>query len=99
MRQPSSHDADIAFVVIHFKTGFESIETVGVRSGTLIALATDHGESLFEHDEAGHSVFLCENTLRSAVILSSPALSDGSFRVEDAIRPQRARTRRRPHPH
>jgi Tfp pilus assembly protein PilF len=46
----------------------------GSRSGTLVVLTSDHGESLGEHGEATHGVFAYESTLRVPLIVYAPAM-------------------------
>jgi choline-sulfatase len=45
---------------------------------TLIAVLSDHGESLGEHGEYTHGVFLYDSTLRIAFMLSGPGVPAGA---------------------
>ena len=52
---------------------------------TLIAVLSDHGESLGEHGEYTHGVFLYDSTLRIAFVLSGPGVPAGA-RLEPQAR-------------
>src|SRR5262249_24094417 len=52
---------------------------------TLIAVLSDHGESLAEHGEYTHRVFLYDSTLRIAFLLSGPGVPAG-VRVKQQVR-------------
>ncbi|UCD64339.1 MAG: sulfatase-like hydrolase/transferase, partial [Candidatus Zixiibacteriota bacterium] len=73
------------FVLDQLKRLLAAFDERGLRDRTLIVLASDHGEGLFEHDEATHGIFIYETTVRVALILSCPALFDGPYRVEDRV--------------
>lgn len=79
------YDAEIAYVDQQLKRLFSALDNKGVRDKTLIVLTTDHGESLYEHDEPGHAVFVYDSTIRAALILSCPALFDRAYRVSDRV--------------
>jgi choline-sulfatase len=79
------YDAEIAYVDMQLKRLLAAVERQGLTERTLIVLTTDHGEALFEHGEAYHSVFIYESTLRAALIFSNPVLFDGAYRVSDHL--------------
>lgn len=58
-------DAVVAFVL-------DKLEQLGVRDRTLIAVTADHGESLGDHGEETHSMFLYEAAIRVPLILWRP---------------------------
>jgi choline-sulfatase len=45
--------------------------------GTIVAVAADHGESLGEHGEVGHGVFLFQTTVSVPLLLSGPGVPVG----------------------
>ncbi len=64
------------------------METLGRKSPpekTVIAVLSDHGESLGEHGEFSHGVFLYDSTLRIAYLLSGPGVPSG-LRVKQQAR-------------
>src|SRR5262249_58466733 len=52
---------------------------------TLVAVLSDHGESLSEHGEYTHGVFLYDSTLRIAFLLAGPGVPKG-LRVKQQAR-------------
>ncbi len=52
------------------------------QSEVLIAVAGDHGESLGEHGETGHGLFLYEPSLRVPLLLAGPGVTPGSVVAE-----------------
>lgn len=52
----------------------EPILTAGADGRTLVALTSDHGESLGEHGEATHGIFAYESALRVPLVFYQPRL-------------------------
>jgi choline-sulfatase len=52
---------------------------------TLIAVVSDHGESLAEHGEYTHGIFLYDSTLRVAFLMAGPGIPKG-LRVKQQAR-------------
>jgi len=63
----------------------EALEQQGASSRTLIAVIGDHGESLGEHGEMTHGVFLYDSTLRVPFILAGPDVPAGKV-IDDQVR-------------
>ncbi len=84
-KQLSPYAAEIAFMDREFGRLLKAIDTQGDRDKTLIAVISDHGEGLGEHDEEQHGIFIYESTIRSAFVLSNPQLFSSSFRVDDRV--------------
>jgi len=75
---PSPYDGEIAFV------DSEAARLWNAVGSSAIVLATaDHGESLGEHGETTHSVFLYNATLKVPLILRSPGIKPGTWK--DAV--------------
>jgi arylsulfatase A-like enzyme/Flp pilus assembly protein TadD len=53
-----------------------------VLDDTLVVLVSDHGESLGEHGEATHMVFVYDATLRVALVVAGPGVPDGKVTTE-----------------
>lgn len=61
-------DAQIARVLRH-------LDTRGLLSSTLIVVAGDHGESLGDHGEQSHGIFLYQEALRVPFLIGGPGVS------------------------
>ena len=61
-------DAQIERVISH-------LETRGLLTSTLIVVAGDHGESLGDHGEQSHGIFLYQEALRVPFIIRGPGVS------------------------
>lgn len=80
-----AYDAEIAFVDKNLKRLLAAVDECASRERTLIVLLSDHGESLGEHGEDFHGIFLYESTLHIALMLSNPALFKRPMRVDDRV--------------
>ena len=60
------------------------IERLGLTPRTLIVAMADHGESLGEHGELTHGVFLYESTTRVPLIMAGPGVPAGKVIEEQA---------------
>ncbi|MCA1650579.1 MAG: sulfatase-like hydrolase/transferase, partial [Acidobacteria bacterium] len=61
-------DSQIARVISH-------LETRGLLNGTLVVVAGDHGESLGDHGEDSHGIFLYQESLRVPFMVRGPGVS------------------------
>ena len=52
----------------------QQLESQRLLDRTIVVVAADHGESLGEHGEDGHGIFLYESTLRVPLIMRVPHL-------------------------
>jgi choline-sulfatase len=82
------HDAPYlgALAVLDAQVGrvARALETHHVLDRTLLVVASDHGESLGEHGEDGHGIFVYQSTLRVALIMRVPGFAPR--RVADVTR-------------
>ena len=77
------YDGEIAYTDHELGRLFDAARK---KSGqTLIAVLSDHGESLGEHGEYSHGVFLYDSTLRIAFVMSGPGIPVG-LRVKQQAR-------------
>lgn len=60
----------------------DALEATGEASRTLVWVVSDHGESLGEHGEATHSLFIYDATQRAVSVLRFPP-RDGVYRAGD----------------
>src|SRR5262249_37323216 len=82
----SPYDGEIAFDDAVVATVLDGIEAAGQLSSTIVAVVGDHGESLGEHDEATHALFVYDATLRVPLIVSWPGHLPAGARVADLVR-------------
>lgn len=68
----SMYDGELAFVDAQLARLFEVLEARGELAELTVALTSDHGESLGEHGEATHGVFVYDATMRVPLILRAP---------------------------
>ncbi len=80
------YDGEIAYADHELARLLASLNRKSAPDKTVVAVLSDHGESLGEHGEFSHGVFLYDATLRIAYLLSGPGVPQG-VRV-----PQQART-------
>lgn len=78
------YDAEIAFMDDQIDLILKELEDLGVRDNTILAVMSDHGEGLGDHDWWGHSI-LYQEQIRLVFILAVPGRS-GSTRVSSLVR-------------
>lgn len=71
------YDGEVAYADHELGRLFEAVRKKAPADQTLIAVLSDHGESLGEHGEYTHGVFLYEETLRIAFLLAGPGVPPG----------------------
>lgn len=71
------YDGEIAYADRELGRLMAAIERKSPAEKTLVAVLSDHGESLGEHGEYSHGVFLYDSTLRIAFLLSGPGVPSG----------------------
>jgi arylsulfatase A-like enzyme/Flp pilus assembly protein TadD len=79
------YDGEIAYADQQVGRLLTAVEKKGPANNTLIAVLSDHGESLFEHGEYTHGVFLYDATLRIAFLMAGPGIPSGT-RVKQQVR-------------
>ena len=82
-----AHDpyvGEIAYADFHIGRLLDTLERQGRLDGTLVIVAGDHGESLGEHGERDHGIFVYESVLRVPLIIRAPAIEPR--RVESVVR-------------
>jgi choline-sulfatase len=73
----SPYDGEIAFVDRQLERVLAALEKQGSLARTLVLVTADHGESLGEHGEGTHGLFLYDATLRIPWILAGPEVPRG----------------------
>jgi arylsulfatase A-like enzyme/cytochrome c-type biogenesis protein CcmH/NrfG len=66
------YDGEIAFVDQQIGRLVEALEQKGALDETILVFTSDHGESLGEHGEDTHAVFIYESTIRIPLIFRYP---------------------------
>jgi choline-sulfatase len=79
------YSGEIAYMDEHVGRLIDGLGQMGLDSRTLVAVLADHGESLGEHGEATHGVFLYDSTLRIPFILAGPGVPRGKV-INDQAR-------------
>ncbi|MFC1573191.1 sulfatase-like hydrolase/transferase [Candidatus Eisenbacteria bacterium] len=76
------YDAEIAFVDQQLGRLLDELGRQNLTDNTLIVVVADHGESLGEHEEPAHGLFVYDCVMRVPFILSCPALIDGPRHIK-----------------
>jgi len=79
------YDAEIAFVDQQLKRLLEDLASHGQIDRTVVIVTADHGESLGEHQEATHGMFIYNSTLKVPLVFSCPTLFEGPRRCRDRV--------------
>jgi choline-sulfatase len=79
------YDGEVAYTDQQLGRLFEIVSRKSPAENTLIAVLSDHGESLSEHGEYAHGVFLYDSTLRIAFMMAGPGIPAG-LRVKQQAR-------------
>ena len=80
----SGYRGEVAYVDSLVGRLLSFLDTQGLTDRTLVALTADHGESLGEHGEATHGLFLYEATLRIPLLFRYPGAPSGK-RISDPM--------------
>lgn len=75
---------EIAFADSQVGRLLDALDRRGQLDRTVVVVAGDHGESLGDHGERDHGVFVYESVLRVPLILSAPHVAPG--RIDDVVR-------------
>src|SRR6185295_9907135 len=73
----SPYDGEIAFVDRQLGRLLQTLDARGETSRTIVLVTADHGESLGEHGEGTHGIFLYDATLRVPWIMAGPQIVAG----------------------
>lgn len=79
------YDGEIAFVDSQVGRLLRGIDEARGLERTLIVLAADHGESLGQHGEETHAIFVYDATLHIPLALANPTLVGEGRTVDDRI--------------
>jgi len=76
-RAPTAYAGEVMYADSQVERLLESLDALGLRRNTLIAYLADHGESLGDHGESTHGIFLYGATLDVPLILALPPGAEG----------------------
>ena len=79
------YDGEIAYADQQIARLFDAVGKKSPADKTMTAVLADHGESLGEHGEHTHGVFLYDSTLRIPFIMAGPGIPAG-LRVKQQAR-------------
>jgi choline-sulfatase len=71
------YDGEVAYADTLVGQLDDALERLGLASQTLLAVASDHGEGLGEHEETLHGFFVYQATLAVPIILRGPGIVGG----------------------
>jgi arylsulfatase A-like enzyme/tetratricopeptide (TPR) repeat protein len=80
------YDGEIAFDDAVVAAVLDRLGQLGLRDRTLVAVIGDHGESLGDHGEETHSMFVYDSAIRVPFILWRPGLVPEGRVVADQVR-------------
>jgi arylsulfatase A-like enzyme/Tfp pilus assembly protein PilF len=75
------YDGEIAYVDAQVGKLIDGLRAAKVLDATAVAVIADHGESLGEHGESTHGVFLYDPTIQVPLLLKRPGGRDAGRRV------------------
>lgn len=76
------YDGEVAYVDHQIGRVLEALRARGTLDDSLIIAVADHGESLGEHGEDEHGVFLYESVMRVPLIIAGPSARTGHVVTE-----------------
>jgi choline-sulfatase len=71
------YDGEVAFVDAQLARLLRKLEEKGEMARTLLLATADHGESLGEHGEVSHGLFVYDATLKVPFIVAGPGIAAG----------------------
>jgi len=79
------YDGEIAYMDEQVGRLLDGLDQLGLTSRTLVIAMGDHGESLGEHGELTHGIFLYDATLHVPLIVAGPDVPRGKV-IDDQVR-------------
>jgi len=79
------YDREISYVDACVGDLVEQLESQGLLERSVLVVVGDHGESLGEHREATHGVFLYESAMRVPLMIRAPGLVPEGLRVAGPV--------------
>jgi arylsulfatase A-like enzyme/Tfp pilus assembly protein PilF len=79
------YDGEIAYVDAQVGRLIAGLQAAQVLDNTAVAVVADHGESLGEHGESTHGVFLYDPTIHVPLLIKRPGGKDGGRRMTSRV--------------
>jgi arylsulfatase A-like enzyme/Flp pilus assembly protein TadD len=79
------YDGEIAYVDSVMGKFFRQLKASGLYDNTVVALTADHGESLGEHGEKTHGIFVYDETIHVPLLIKLPHSASAGKRIEDRV--------------
>ncbi len=79
------YDGEIAYADSALGKLFSQLKARGLYQGALIAVTSDHGESLGAHGENTHGIFIYDETIHVPLVIKLPNGGSAGKRVEDRV--------------
>ena len=78
MRTQSGYDAEITAADRAVGRLLEGLSAAGIADDTLVIVTADHGESLDQHGEKTHGIFVYDATMHIPLVIRAPGLKPGT---------------------
>ncbi|HUK33022.1 MAG TPA: sulfatase-like hydrolase/transferase [Vicinamibacterales bacterium] len=79
------YEAEVSFADRELGRVLATLEKLGLRRNTLVIMTGDHGESLGDHGEKTHGIFVYDSTIHVPLLFSGPRVPAGR-RVDPLVR-------------
>jgi len=82
-KQP--YDGEIAYTDSELGKFFKQLKASGLYDNAVIAMTSDHGESLGAHGETEHGIFIYDDTIHVPLLIKLPGKSAAGKRITDRV--------------
>ncbi|HJT16955.1 MAG TPA: tetratricopeptide repeat protein, partial [Thermoanaerobaculia bacterium] len=79
------YEAEVAFADRELGRVIATLDQLGLRKNTLFVMTADHGESLGDHGEKTHGIFVYDSTIHVPLLFSGPRVPS-AHRVDSLVR-------------
>jgi arylsulfatase A-like enzyme/cytochrome c-type biogenesis protein CcmH/NrfG len=80
------YDGEIAYTDIYVGKLAQILKEKNISGKTLVVIAGDHGEDLWQHSEPTHGIFLYETALNVPLLFYCPEIIPGGVRIKEQVR-------------
>jgi arylsulfatase A-like enzyme/predicted Zn-dependent protease len=79
------YDGEIAFMDAQVGRILDALDAIGMTERTLVVAAGDHGEGLFQHDEATHGALVYDSTLHVPLLMACGETFGGGVHFDRVV--------------